>query len=135
MLSKTSRILIVDDFEIVREMLKSSLKNLGYNKIEDAEDGKIALNLIKKSYLKKTPFSLVFTDWHMPNMTGIELLQACQADETLKQTMVVFVTAESEKNQVIQALRFGALGFIVKPFSQEALQKKLDQLSKRLEGY
>lgn len=134
MLTKASKILVVDDFEVVRMMLKTCLEELGYQAVEMAEDGRVAFEMLEKAEQQGAAYSLIFSDWNMPNVTGLELLQKCKASPTLKKIPFVMVTAESEQAQVVQALRSGAIEYIVKPFSPDSLQKKLDKLSKRLGG-
>jgi two-component system, chemotaxis family, chemotaxis protein CheY len=132
MLTEKSRILVVDDFEMVRVMLKRCLNTLGYADVHEAVDGKQALQMITKADQAGTPFGLVFADWNMPHMSGLDLLQACRADGRLKQLPFVMVTAESERQFVVQALNAGATDYIIKPFSEETLQKKIEKIGARL---
>lgn len=133
-LNTNSRILIVDDFEIVRLMLKNSLVELGYSQLEEAEDGNVAIHKLREGLEIGSPFSLIFSDWNMPNCNGLEFLQACRRHKDFRDIPFVMVTAEAEQEYVIQALRAGATDYIVKPFSQESLQKKIEKLSKKLSG-
>jgi two-component system chemotaxis response regulator CheY len=132
MLTEKSRILVVDDFEMVRVMLKRCLTTLGYADVQEAVDGRQALEIIKAADKAKTPFGLVFADWNMPHMSGLELLQACRAEAALKTLPFVMVTAESERQFVVQALNAGATDYIIKPFSEDTLQKKIEKISARL---
>jgi two-component system, chemotaxis family, chemotaxis protein CheY len=132
--SKDIRILLVDDFEIVRLMLKNALSGLGYTNIEEAEDGQIALNKLKSSVEQKSPYVLVFCDWNMPNMTGIEVLETCKKTPPLSAIPIVMVTAESEQSQVIRALRSGAADYIVKPIAPDLLEKKVNKILAKLAG-
>lgn len=131
-MSDSAKILVVDDFEMVRMMLKRCLTQLGYTQIDEAVDGKQALEFVEKAAASGKPYQLVFADWNMPNMTGIDLLLAIRSNPKLKATPVVMVTAESERQYVVQALQAGANEYIVKPFSQQTLQKKIEKISERI---
>jgi two-component system, chemotaxis family, chemotaxis protein CheY len=126
------KILLVDDFEMVRVMLRNILQGLGYKNIEDADNGQSALTKIKSAYDKGQPFDLVFCDWNMPQMSGIELLDLCQADANLKLLPFIMLTAQSEKAQIIRAIKAGATDYIIKPVSPEMLQSKINRLIEQL---
>jgi two-component system, chemotaxis family, chemotaxis protein CheY len=130
--SKNIRILLVDDFEIVRLMLRNALTGFGYTNIDEAEDGKVALNKIKLSVQEKKPYMLVFCDWNMPELKGIDVLESCKATPDLAQIPIVMVTAESEQGQVIRALRAGAADYIVKPIAPDVLEKKVNKIISKL---
>ncbi len=117
------KILVVDDFSTIRRIVRNILKQLGFTNIEEAEDGDIALE-----QLKLKDFELVVTDWNMPNMTGLDLLKAIRADERLKDIKVLLVTAEAEKENVVQAAQAGVNDYVVKPFTAEVLQQKIDRI-------
>jgi len=134
MLSKASRILVVDDFEVVRMLLKNGLTDLGYQNIDLADDGTSALDRLQTSEAEGKPIELIFSDWNMPKLSGLELLQNCREHLNFRRIPFIMVTAESEQAQVVQALRAGAMEYIVKPFSPDALQKKIEKISKRLAG-
>ena len=114
------KILVVDDFSTMRKIIKSMLRRVGIKSIDDAEDGKIAL-----SYLKSKPYNLIILDWNMPNMSGLDLLRSIKIDETLKNIPVLMVTSEAKESQVIIAVQSGASSYIVKPFTEATLIKKL----------
>jgi two-component system, chemotaxis family, chemotaxis protein CheY len=126
--SKDIRILLVDDFEVVRLMLKNALAGFGYTNIEEAEDGKEALNKIRLSVQDKNPYVLVFCDWNMPELNGIDVLETCKSTPDLAHIPIVMVTAESEQGQVIRALRAGAADYIVKPIAPDTLEKKVNKI-------
>jgi len=117
------KILIVDDFSTMRRIVRNILKQLGFINIEEAEDGDVALEKLKNG-----TFEFVITDWNMPNMTGLDLLKNIRADEKLKDTPVLIVTAEAEKENVVQAAQAGVNDYIVKPFTADVLQKKIDRI-------
>lgn len=122
------RILLVDDFEIVRVMLREGLQELGFSKVEEAENGLQALGLIEAAVKEGKPYSLVFCDWVMPEMSGIELLETCKARPELSTLPFVMVTAESERKAIVRAMRAGAHDYIVKPISKEDLGKKVNTI-------
>ncbi len=121
------KILVVDDFATMRRIVKGLLQELGYHQIQDAEDGAAALVKIKSER-----FDLVVTDWNMPVMTGLELLRAIRAEPTLKTTPVLMVTAENNREQIIEAARSGVSGYIIKPFTAVTLREKLTRIFERL---
>ncbi len=117
------KILIVDDMSTMRRILKNALRQLGYQNIEEAEDGQIAF-----AKLSQWPVDLVVTDWNMPNMDGLELLKSVRADPTLKSMPVLLVTAQAEQKHVLEAIRAGASNYIVKPFTADTLKTKIDKI-------
>ena len=119
----TMKVLVVDDMSTMRRIIKNVLKQIGYTSVEEAPDGKEAL---KK--LKGGGFGLVVTDWNMPVMTGLELLKAIRADAELKSLPVLMVTAEAQKENIIEAIQSGVSNYVVKPFTAEALLEKLTKV-------
>ncbi|MEO5357080.1 MAG: chemotaxis response regulator CheY [Nitrospirae bacterium YQR-1] len=124
---KNMRILVVDDFSTMRRIIKNILKQLGYEKIEEAEDGEQAF-----TKLKNGDFDFLITDWNMPNVTGLELLKRVRADAKLKALPVLLVTAEAEKEQVIEAVKAGVNNYVIKPFTSDVLKEKLDKIFEKL---
>ena len=123
------KILVVDDFSTMRRIVRNLLIELGFSGplIEEADDGESAI-----TKLRKTSFDLLVTDWNMPNMTGIELLRAIRADESLKGLPVLMVTAENNREQIIAAAQAGVNGYIVKPFAAVTLEEKLARIFERI---
>ncbi|HEX16214.1 MAG TPA: response regulator [Deltaproteobacteria bacterium] len=117
------KILIVDDFATMRKILKNILKDLGYTDLLEAEDGKAALDILKKEKV-----DLVISDWNMPNMDGLSLLKAIRADDALKDTPVLMVTAEAQKQNVIEAVKAGVNNYVVKPFTPEVIKEKISKI-------
>ena len=117
------RFLVVDDSSPMREIVKQRLRELGYRHIEEADDGSTALPL-----LQSLPFDLLITDWTMPKMPGIELLKAVRGDPKLAHLPVLMVTAEVKRDQIIQATQAGVSGYIIKPFTAQALADKVNKL-------
>lgn len=128
-MSDTSKkFLVVDDFSTMRRIVKNLLKELGYNNVEEAEDGADALNKLRAG-----SFDFVISDWNMPNMDGLTLLKEIRADGRLKDTPVLMVTAEATKDNIIIAAQAGASGYVVKPFTAATLGEKLDKIFKKME--
>ena len=121
------RFLVVDDFPTMRRIVRNLLKELGFTKVDEAEDGAVAL-----TKLKAGGFDFVLSDWNMPNMDGLQLLQAVRADPALKHLPVLMITAEAKKENIIAAAQSGAHGYIVKPFTAATLSEKLDKIFEKL---
>jgi len=117
------RILVVDDAPMIRRILKNLLKEMGFTNIEEAEDGMVALQK-----LRQQKFDFVITDWNMPNLTGIELVQEIRKDPNLKHLPVMMVTAEAKKENIILALKSGVNNYIVKPFTPENVKSKIEAI-------
>jgi two-component system chemotaxis response regulator CheY len=123
MTEKNLRFLVVDDFSTMRRIIRNLLKELGFSNVEEAEDGVFAL---KK--LREGNFDFVVSDWNMPNMDGLTMLQNIRSDEALKDIPVLMVTAEAKKENIIAAAQAGASGYIVKPFTAATLDEKLNKI-------
>jgi two-component system chemotaxis response regulator CheY len=123
------KILVVDDFSTMRRIVRNLLKELGFNNVEEAEDGVDALGKLRGG-----GFEFVISDWNMPNMTGIDLLRNIRADAALKGLPVLMVTAEAKKENIIAAAQAGASGYVVKPFTSATLDEKLNKIFKTMEG-
>lgn len=123
------KFLVVDDFSTMRRIVRNLLKELGFNNVDEAEDGVDALGKLRGG-----GFQFVVSDWNMPNMTGIDLLKSIRADASLKHLPVLMVTAEAKKENIIAAAQAGANGYVVKPFTAATLDEKLNKIFKTLEG-
>lgn len=121
------KILVVDDFSTMRRIVKNLLRQLGFENIEEAEDGAQAF-----SKLKGGGYGFMVSDWNMPNMDGLELLKKVRNDPELKDLPILMVTAEAEKDKVITAIQAGVNNYIVKPFTGEILKEKMDKVFERL---
>jgi two-component system chemotaxis response regulator CheY len=132
-MKENPRILIVDDFETVRLFLRNALNQIGIENIEEAGDGKEALQSIQDNKKKGLPFDMVFCDWNMPEMTGIELLHEIRKSADFKQLPFVMVTAESETSSVENALKAGTTDYITKPFTVDGLREKIESIFNRLQ--
>ncbi|OEU71927.1 MAG: histidine kinase [Desulfuromonadales bacterium C00003093] len=116
-------VLIVDDFATMRRILKNILRQIGFTNIYEADNGKNALNI-----LKKQKFDLILCDWNMPEMSGLELLSKVRSDNELKDMPFVMVTAEAQKNNIIEAVQAGVNNYVVKPFTAETISGKLKKV-------
>ena len=123
MANKDIRILVVDGFATMRRILRNILTQIGFTNIVEADDGDIALEKLEEG-----EFDFVITDWNMPNMTGLELLKSIRASEKLKDIPVLLVTSEADKENVIQAVQAGVNDYIVKPFTADVIQEKIDKI-------
>lgn len=117
------KILIVDDFATMRRIMKNILKQIGFTNIIEADDGTTAL-----AELQKTSVDLIISDWNMPKMTGLDLLKAVRSDASLKDLPFLMVTAEAQKQNVIDAVQAGVSNYVVKPFTAEAISDKLKKI-------
>ncbi|MBS9584966.1 chemotaxis response regulator CheY [Morganella morganii] len=127
MAAKDLNFLVVDDFSTMRRIVRNLLKELGCNKIEEAEDGVDALEKIRAGQI-----DFVVADWNMPNMDGLELLKTIRADDALKHIPVMMVTAEAKKENIIAAAQAGASGYVVKPFTAAILEEKLNKVFEKM---
>ncbi len=130
-LLKQKRVLIVDDVATYRTALSSFLEKLGFTRIDTAEDGVIAFDMLTQAHASD-PYELVFSDINMPNMNGIELVKKIKSTDDLKSTAVVMVSTENESSMVLDAISLGAANYIIKPFSAEVLLQKLKEVGKQL---
>jgi two-component system, chemotaxis family, chemotaxis protein CheY len=121
------KIMVVDDFSTMRRIVKNVLKQLGYENIEEAEDGAQAF-----AKLKAGGFSFMVSDWNMPNMDGLELLKTVRKDPDLKSLPILMVTAEAEKDKVVTAIQAGVNNYVVKPFTAEVFKEKMDRVFEKL---
>lgn len=123
MVQKTIKILVVDDFPTMRRIIKNLLKDLGFENVDEAEDGAIGLEKLRNG-----TFDFVVSDWNMPNMDGLEMLKQIRADPMLGKLPVLMVTAEAKKENIIAAAQAGASGYVVKPFTAATLEEKLNKI-------
>jgi len=128
MSNKDTKFLLVDDFSTMRRIVRNLLRELGYNNIEEAEDGVVALNKLKSGH-----YEFVISDWNMPNMDGLELLQQVRANPQLNHLPFLMITAEAKKENIIAAANAGANGYIVKPFTSTTLDEKLTRIFQKYE--
>jgi len=116
-------ILVVDDYKTMIRIIRNLLKQLGFEDVDEAADGKEALGK-----LKEKRYGLVISDWNMEPMTGYELLREVRADPDLSKTPFIMVTAESKTENVVAAKKAGVNNYIVKPFNAATLKNKIDSV-------
>ncbi len=121
------KFLIVDDFSTMRRIVRGLLKEMGCHNADEAEDGAVALNMLKNSR-----YDFVVSDINMPNMNGFDLLKAVKADELLRYLPVLMVTAEARKEDIVLAAQSGAAGYIVKPFTKATLEEKVQKILQKI---
>jgi two-component system chemotaxis response regulator CheY len=120
---KNLRFLVVDDFSTMRRIVRNLLKEIGFLNVEEAEDGAVALQRLQSGGI-----DFVISDWNMPNMDGLALLQQIRGNDALKTLPVLMVTAEAKKENIIAAAQAGASGYVVKPFTAATLDEKLNKI-------
>lgn len=123
--SRDIQILVVDDFLTMRRIIRTALNQIGFGNITEADNGESALAVMRS---KKIDF--IISDWNMPKMMGIDLLKAVRANEATKDVPFLMVTAESQKENVMEAVKSGVSSYIVKPFTRETLEQKLEIIFK-----
>jgi len=123
------KILVVDDFSTMRRIVKNLLRGLGFNNTVEADDGKTALPILEAGGI-----DFLVTDWNMPGMTGIDLLKTVRANPDLVDLPVLMVTAEAKRDQIILAAQSGVNGYVIKPFTSDTLQEKIEKIFERIEG-
>lgn len=121
------KFLVVDDFSTMRRIVRNLLKELGFTNVDEAEDGVAAWQKLQGG-----GFDFVITDWNMPNMDGLTLLQTIRGDANFKPMPVLMITAEAKKENIIAAAQAGASGYIVKPFTAATLNEKLTKIFEKL---
>ena len=123
MIDTSIKVLVVDDMSTMRRIVKNVLKQIGFSDMVEAKNGQDALNK-----LKANDIGLIVSDWNMPVMQGIELLREVRADVELKHIPFLMVTAEAQKENIIEAVQPGVSNYVVKPFTPEALKGKLEKI-------
>jgi two-component system chemotaxis response regulator CheY len=121
------KILVVDDFPTMRRIIKNLLKDLGFENVDEAEDGVLGLEKLRNG-----SFDFVVSDWNMPNMDGLAMLSHIRSDPALAMLPVLMVTAEAKKENIIAAAQAGANGYVVKPFTAAILEEKLNKIFEKL---
>lgn len=127
MTNKNLKILVIDDFPTMRRIIRNLLKDLGYENVDEAEDGAMGLEKLRNG-----SFDFVVSDWNMPNLDGLEMLKQIRADANLANLPVLMVTAEAKKENIIAAAQAGASGYVVKPFTAATLEEKLNKIFEKM---
>ena len=120
---KNMNVLIVDDYKTMLRIIRNLLKLLGFNNVDEATDGSMALQMLRVGN-----YGLIISDWNMEPMTGLQLLREVRADAKLKAIPFIMVTAESKSENVIAAKEAGVSNYIVKPFNAETLKTKMSSV-------
>jgi two-component system chemotaxis response regulator CheY len=120
---KDMTVLVVDDFATMRRIIRNILRDLEFKKILEAEDGTAAVDILKTQKV-----DLIISDWNMPKMTGLELLKWVRSNEDTKDIPFLMVTAEAQKENVIEAVKAKVSNYIVKPFTAQTLAEKLEKI-------
>ena len=128
-MNKDMKILVVDDFSTMRRIIKNLLRDLGFTNTDEADDGNTALPMLQTG-----KYDFLVTDWNMPGMTGIELLQNVRSDDNLKSLPVLMVTAEAKRDQIVAAAQAGVNGYVVKPFTAAVLKEKIEKIFERIDS-
>ncbi len=127
MIDKSTKILVVDDFPTMRRIVRNLLKELQFENVDEAEDGVTGLEKLRGGN-----FGFVISDWNMPNMDGLTMLQAIRADAELSGLPVLMVTAEAKRENIIAAAQAGASGYVVKPFTAATLEEKIVKIFEKM---
>ena len=122
----STRFLVDDDITTMRRILRNLLTELGFRQVDEASDGRVALEM-----LRETAYDFVISDINMPRVNGYELLRQIRADAKLKDLPVLLNTSEASQDEVLQAIRLGANGTILKPLTKSSLEEKVRNIQLR----
>jgi two-component system, chemotaxis family, chemotaxis protein CheY len=114
-------VLVVDDYNTMRRILRNLLSQIGFTKIEEAEDGSTGLRK-----MRERAYGLVISDWNMAPMSGLDFLKEVRSDGSLKAVPFIMITAESKTENVVAAKAAGVSNYIVKPFNADTLKRKIE---------
>jgi two-component system chemotaxis response regulator CheY len=120
---KDMTVLVVDDFSTMRRIVRNVLRELDFKNIVEADDGTSAVEVLRSQKI-----DLIVSDWNMPKMTGLELLKFVRADQKIKDTPFLMVTAEAQKENIIEAVKAKVSNYIIKPFTAVTLAEKLAKI-------
>lgn len=119
------KFLVVDDSPTMRRIVCNALREIGYDEIDEAEDGSDAAET-----LEAAPPDFVITDWNMPNMNGLDLTKHIRNHEQHAHLPILMVTTRGMKEDVVAAMQAKVNNYVVKPFTPEVLNKKIDLVLK-----
>ncbi len=122
------KVLIADDHFLIRQFVRNTLQDSKITNIQTAADGNEAIDLVQKAYDVNQPYDVVFLDWNMPTISGLEVLSYFRAKPEYMNTAFVMLTAESEQQNIMKAIKAGATSYIIKPISPSDLGKKLSEI-------
>lgn len=124
------KVLIVDDFQSMRKIIAEAIQDLGITEVVQANDGHEALEKVRQCIDKKQLFDLILCDQNMPKVSGLDFLKALRATPETSKIPFIMITAESDREDVIEALAAGANDYIVKPLSPDTIRRKIINLKK-----
>ncbi|MBT3586236.1 MAG: response regulator [Halobacteriovoraceae bacterium] len=122
------KILVVDDMSTMRKIVSKMLRGMGFTNIEEADDGNPAWEMIQKAIEDGEPYEFIVSDWNMPGMSGLDLLDHVRANDKTKALKFLMVTAESERANIVIAIKKGVSNYVVKPFTPEIIKEKISKI-------
>ncbi|WP_141734878.1 response regulator [Oligoflexus tunisiensis] len=132
MFARDTRILIVDDMNMFRAMVRQALNTLDFKKLTEASDGTGAWTALTQAKDRREPFQMIISDWNMPKMKGIELLKKVRAEPWGQGVPFIMLTAEAERQNIVEAVESGVDNYIIKPFTVDQMKQKLTQTYEKL---
>jgi len=120
------KILIVEDSPTMRRIVKNTLKRIGYDEVEEAEDGVEALAALGNSKI-----DFIITDWNMPKMSGLDFTKRVKSNPDYGNVPILMVTTRSVEQDVLDAFEAGAASYIVKPFTPQVMKEKINEILKQ----
>lgn len=126
-MDKKMKILVVDDFATMRRIIKNTLRQIGFENVVEAEDGEAAV-----AKLETERIDFIVSDWNMPKMTGLELLRWVRSHDEFKDLPFLMVTAEAQKENILEAAKARVNNYVVKPFTAETMEEKIQAIMAKL---
>jgi two-component system chemotaxis response regulator CheY len=117
-------VLVVDDSQLVRKLVVDALHKMGIKDVHQAADGDIAWQMMTAG----AKFNLIISDWKMERMSGLELLEKVRADERFEVIPFIMLTAETQRDNVVDAIQKGVTDFIIKPFDAVTISRRIERL-------
>ena len=127
-LNPKMKTIVIDDMLTMRKIITKMLKQIGFTDLHEADDGATAWPMIEEGLNNGQPFEFIVSDWNMPKMSGLELLEKIRKDERTKKLPFLMITAEAEQSNVLKVVKAGVSNFVVKPFTPETLKGKIDKI-------
>lgn len=131
MFPMNTRILIVDDMKTMRIVIKRALLALGFADVAEADDGDNALIAVEAAVREQRPYKLIISDWTMARVSGLDFLKKIRAHEVMSKVPFLMITAESDAAQVKEAITAGVSNYVTKPFTQDTVKLKLEEIWKK----
>lgn len=126
-LKSSMKILLVDEAPSMRQSIKKMLTDLGFKNVSEAGDAEKAWNILLDSASEK-PVEFIICEWNVPKTSGLELLRKIRSHDTFKKVAFLMMTADSDQQKIVQAVKEGVNNVIVKPFSAQTLIEKIDKI-------